>query len=130
MASTMVSLLIRPRTPTGTSLWATEKVFELLLDDSIISDVAKRKLAYRKARGLCDAGFRLHTPEGVKREYGKTYRIRIDQYRIVGFFDRYYRNFIAVDFFIKKIQKNDSRMAAIYQKVDAIREAGTWIRSE
>jgi mRNA-degrading endonuclease RelE of RelBE toxin-antitoxin system len=130
MPNIIVSPLIRPRTPTGTTLWVTDKVAELLLDDSSITDVTKRKLAYRKARGMCDAGFRLHMPDAVKREHGKTYRVRIDQYRIVGFFDQDYHNFIALDFFVKKTQRNDSRMTAIYQKVDAIREAGTWTKSK
>ncbi len=130
MPNMEVSLLIRPRTPAGTNLWATDKVAGLLLDDAIITDVIKRKLAYRKARGMCDAGFRLHMPDAVKRECGKTYRIRIDQYRIVGFFDQDYHNFVAFDFFVKKTRRNDSRMNAMYRKVDAIREAGTWIQSE
>ncbi len=130
MQNVIVSLLIRPRTPTGTILWATDKVAGLLLENSIITDVIKRQLAYRKARSMCDAGFRLHMPDAVKRECGKTYRVRIDQYRIAGFFDQDYHNFIALDCFAKKTQRNDSRMNAIYQKVDAIREAGTWTKSE
>ncbi len=33
-------------------------------------------------------------------------------------------------YLVKKTQRNDSRMTAIYQRVDAIREAGTWSKSE
>ena len=54
--------------------------------------------------------------------------LHIDQYRVVGFFDHGYSDFIALDWFIKKRQRNDSRMNAIYSKVDAIREAMSWIR--
>lgn len=127
MNKTEVVIFHAAETPIGTSLWISEKVFEFFTGDEI-SDVVKLEKMIRRIRFLCDANLRVHMPDTVKREYGKTYCIHLDQYRIVGFFDQSYRDFIAVDYFVKKTQKNDKRMNAIYKRVDQIREAGTWIK--
>ena len=42
-------------------------------------------------------------PEAVKRECGKTFGVHLNQMRLVGFFDDGYANFIAVDWFVKKV---------------------------
>ncbi len=69
-------------------------------------------------------------PETVKREYNKTFGIHVGQFRVVGFFDHGYQDFIAVDWFVKKTQQNDKRMNAIYEKVDRIRENEQWQKAE
>lgn len=123
-----VVILLRPGTPNGTTMWANRKVMSLFLERS--GDIGAPPLGRleEKARYFCDGNFKLFMPNAVKLEFGKTYGLHIDHYRIVGFFDHGYADFIALDWFIKKTQRNDRRMNAIYQKVDAIREARSWIR--
>lgn len=69
-------------------------------------------------------------PETVKREYNKTFGIHAGHFRIVGFFDHGYQDFIAIDWFVKKTQQNDKRMNAMYGKADRIREGGQWQKME
>lgn len=115
---------------TGTSVWASGRVLQLLDEDGDIRDAALRHMIVRKLLSFCEGNFRNFMPDAVKREYGKTFGVHLRQYRLVGFFDKGYSDFIALDFFQKKTQRNDRRMNAIYGKVDAIREAGTWVRAK
>ncbi len=128
MADIEVLLFLEATTAIGTNLWAAEKVIRLLSGAGEITDERLLGLYGRRLQQLCDANFRAYMPKMVKREYGKTYGIHLERYRLAGFFDRSYRDFIALECFVKKKQRNDSRMNALYQKVDAVREAGTWTR--
>ncbi len=128
MAAHEVLLLYAPDKPVGTSLWVSGEVFDLLVNGGLRDAVLQEKML-RRIRFLCDANLRVHMPDKVKKEYGKTYCIHLDHYRFVGFFDKSYRDFICLDFFIKKTQKNDSRMNAVYRRVDKIRETGTWSKA-
>jgi|GEM_PF-6794767 hypothetical protein len=128
MAAIEVMLYLEAGTPTGTNFWATEKIICLLSRVGEITTEKQLGLYGRKLQLLCDSNFRAYMPKIVKLEFGKTYGIHLDQYRLVGFFNQSYRDFIAVDYFIKKTQRNDARMNAIYRKVDGIREAKTWIK--
>lgn len=123
-----VLLLYASDKPVGTSLWVSESVFDLLVGGGL-RDAAQQEKMLRRIRFLCDSNLRLHMPDTVKKEYGKTYCIHLDQYRLVGFFDQSYRDFLCVEFFVKKTQKNDRRMNSVYRRVDRIREAGTWSRA-
>lgn len=69
-------------------------------------------------------------PDIIKRERGKIYCIHLDQFRIIGFFDQSYRDFIALEYFAKKTQKNDRRMNAAYKRVEQIREGRAWTKAE
>ncbi|MDR1613510.1 MAG: hypothetical protein LBT97_12125 [Planctomycetota bacterium] len=117
-----------PESPHGTIVWAAGKVLRLLDEDGDIRDAVLRDMLVSKLLSFCEGNFKNFMPDAVKREYGKTFGVHLRQYRLVGFFDRGYADFIALDFFMKKTQHNDRRMTAIYEKVDAIREAGTWTR--
>ena len=123
-----VIALIEPETEDGTALWANRKVISMFLEDSGGVDVPPPGRLEVKVRQFCNHNFRIYLPNTIKLEYGKTYGVHVDQYRIVGFFDEGYGSFIALDWFVKKTQKNDRRMNAIYQKVDEIREAKAWIK--
>lgn len=124
MPKVPVMIMLIPDKPIGTKLYASDRVMNW--PDSI-SDAVHRQKHLGKLQFFCDSNFRMFMPNIIKREFGKTYGIHLDQYRIVGFFDQSYDTFIAIDWFIKKTQRNDKRMNAIYEKVDAIREAGAWI---
>ncbi len=128
MAGIEIMLYLEAVTPTGMNLWATEKIVRLLSCVGEITDAKQLALYGRKLQLLCDSNFRAYMPKIVKLEYGKVYDIHLQQYRLVGFFGRSYRDFIALEYFVKKTQRNDSRMNAIYRRVDDIREAGTWTR--
>lgn len=128
MVKISVTILLKPKTADGTTLWANRNVALLFLERSGEIGVPPLGRLEQKAQYFCDANFKLLMPVAVKLEFGKTYGLRIDQYRIAGFFDDGYQNFIALDWFEKKKQRNDSRMNAIYEKVDAIREAKSWIK--
>ncbi len=128
MSAIPVKRIISPVKPNGTELWASEEVLSLLSGDAGGLDKAQRGLLVKRLQRYCGDGMRAFMPETVKRERNKTFGIHAGQFRIVGFFDRGYRDFIAIEWFVKKTQQNDRRMAAIYAKVDRIREAGTWIR--
>jgi hypothetical protein len=130
MANIDVMLHLEADTPAGTNLWATEGIIRLLSEVGEITDVRQIGLYVQKLQLLCNANFRIYMPKIVKLEFGKTYCIHLEQYRIVGFFDQSYRDFIAVDYFVKKRQRNDNRMNAVYQKVDGIREAKAWTRQK
>ena len=117
-----VSLFIEAATPTGTALWATEKVIDLVVGYGEVTDSTRCALYFRKLKAFCDANFRQYMPEIIKREFGKVYCIHIEHFRFVGFFDQSYRDFICLDYFVKKTQKNDKRMNAIYRRIDQIRE--------
>ncbi len=130
MPDVLVSLYTTPSEPTGTALWASLKVVKLFDDSKEIPDAKQRNILLRRLRIMCNGNLRVHMPDTVKREVGKTHCIHLDQYRIVGFFDASYRDFIAIDYFVKKKQRNDRRMTAIYEKVEQIREAGTWQKVE
>lgn len=129
MAGVEVILLYAPDKPVGTSLWVSEGVFDLLVGGGL-RDAVQREKMLRRLRFLCDANLRVHMPDKIKKEYGKTYCIHLDQYRFAGFFDRSYHDFICLEFFVKKTQRNDSRMNAVYRRVDRIRESGTWSKAE
>jgi hypothetical protein len=124
------SLFIEAATPTGTNLWATEKVVDLIIGEGEVSDNERAALYFRKLRSFCDANFRQYMPNIIKREYGKVYCIHLDHFRLVGFFDESYGDFICLDYFAKKIQKNDMRMNATYRRVDQARENKSWTKSE
>ncbi len=126
MSDILVSLYLIPSESVGTSLWASLKVVKLFDDSREISDAKQRNILLRRLRVLCNGNLRVHMPDTVKREVGKVYCIHLEQYRIIGFFDASYRDFIAIDYFVKKKQRNDKRMTAIYEKVEQIREAGQW----
>jgi hypothetical protein len=126
MPNILVSLYFFPDEPIGTALWASLKVVKLFDDAKEISDSRQRNMLLHRLRILCNGNLRVHMPDTVKREAGKVYCIHLEQYRIVGFFDASYRDFIAVDYFVKKKQRNDKRMTTIYEKAEQIREAGTW----
>lgn len=119
-----------PESLTGTSVWASLRVLRLLDEDGDIRDATLRDMIVGKLLSFCEGNFRNFMPDAVKREYGKTFGVHLRQYRLVGFFDSGYSDFIALDFFQKKTQRNDRRMNAIYEKVDAIREAGTWVKAK
>ncbi len=123
-----VTVLLEPKTADGTIFWANHKVVSLFLERSGEIGVPPLGRLEQKAQYFCDANFKLLMPVAVKLEFGKTYGVHIDYYRIAGFFDGGHQNFIALDWFVKKTQRNDRRMNAIYEKVDAIREAKLWIR--
>ncbi len=118
-----------PESPAGTSVWASARVLRLLDEDGEIRDEVARHMLVGKLLSFCEGNFRNFMPDAVKRECGKTFGVHLRQYRLVGFFDKGYSDFIALDFFQKKTQRNDRRMNAVYEKVDAIREAGTWVRA-
>jgi hypothetical protein len=123
-----VIALIEPDTGSGTTLWANRKVISMFLEDSGGIDVPPPGRLEVKIRQFCNHGFQIYLPNTIKLEYGKTYGVHVGQYRVVGFFDRGYDNFVALDWFVKKTQRNDRRMNAIYRKVDEIRETQAWIR--
>ncbi len=125
-----VWLFIEADGPTGTNVWASEKVIDLVNGEGEVTDEARLGLFARKLQGFCDANFRQYMPDIVKREFGKIYCVHLDQFRIIGFFDQSYRDFIALDYFAKKTQKNDQRMNAAYKRVDRIREGRTWTRAK
>lgn len=127
MGKIIVIPMFFPRSPEGTILWASEAVFEWLHGMRNTND----RLRYEvKLQFFCDSNFRMFMPDTIKRELGKTYAIHIGQYRVVGFFDQSYRDFISVECFAKKKQRNDRVMNAIYEKVDSIREGRLWIRQK
>lgn len=128
MEKTPVIDLIKPETDDGTTLWASRKVITMFLEDSGGIGVPPPGRLEVKVRQYCNNNFRLYLPNVIKLEHGKTYGVHVGQYRIAGFFDEGYDTFIAIDWFVKKKQKNDSRMSAIYEKVDEIREAKSWIK--
>jgi hypothetical protein len=128
MDAVSVALLIAPGKPGGTMLWASEKVLSLVSGDTGGLDKTQRGLLRKRLQRYCDDGMRVFMPETVKREHGKTFGIHVGHFRIVGFFDRGYQDFIAIDWFVKKTQQNDKRMNAIYEKTDRIRESGQWHR--
>lgn len=123
-----VTVLLCPKTADGTTLWANRRVASLFLERSGAIGVPPLGRLEEKAQYFCDANFKLLMPVAVKLEFGKTYGLHIDHYRIVGFFDEGHANFIALDWFVKKTQRNDRRMNALYEKVDAIREAKSWVK--
>ncbi|MCC8165258.1 MAG: hypothetical protein LIQ31_03690 [Planctomycetes bacterium] len=129
MEKQTVIALIKPDTEDGTTLWANQKVISMFLEDSYGIDVPPPGRLEVKVRQFCNYNFRLYLPNTIKLEYGKTHGVHVSQYRIVGFFDNGYSNFIALDWFVKKTQRNDRRMNAIYKKVDDIREAKAWIKA-
>ncbi len=112
----------------GTTIWASEKVIGLIHGNDAGLDPVQWERLKGKLQSFCDANLKVFMPEAVKRECGKSFGVHVGQFRIAGFFDEGYRTFIAIDWFIKKTQRNDRRMNAIYKKVDSIREAGSWIR--
>jgi hypothetical protein len=120
MDKVAVALFITPESSTGTTVWASAKVAAVFKDSSDVN-IITRKLA-----SFCEGGFRNFLPDSIKRECGKTFAVHLRQHRMVGFFNEGYTEFIALDCFAKKIQKNDSRMNAIYAKVESIREAESW----
>lgn len=130
MKKVVVALMLEPDTQSGTMLWVNDKVADMFL--KLSGEVGAPPLGRleEKMRYFCNANLRLFMPNAVKLEYGKTYGIHIDQYRIVGFFDKRYESFVALDWFVKKTQRNDRRMNVIYRKVDEIRETGAWIKDE
>lgn len=130
MPDIQVSLFIKAGTPDGTNLWATEKVIDLVAGFGEITDTERVSLYFRKLVEFCNANFRQYMPDIIKREHGKVYCIHLDYFRIVGFFDQSYRDFIAVDYFQKKKQRNDRRMNAIYKRAEQARENTSWRKSE
>lgn len=114
--------------PEGTTIWASEKVIGLIHGNAGGLDAVLWGKFKAKLQSFCDANLKLFMPDAVKREYGKTFGVHVGQFRIVGFFGDGYKTFLAMDWFVKKTQRNDSRMNAIYRKVDSIREAGAWIK--
>lgn len=130
MSPIQVIVAMRPQKPDGTTLWASEKVMTLLLGVGGAIDRTLQDRTIRKLRHFCDGNFKVFLPESIKREFGKTFGIHLNQIRLVGFFDGDYGNFIAVDWFIKKTQQNDRRMNAIYEKVDRIREMEQWQKAK
>lgn len=128
MAKIKTWLLIEAEEPAGTNLWASEKVIDLLNGGGEVTDEERLGLFARKLQSFCDANFRQYMPDIIKREFGKVYCIHLDQFRIAGFFDQSYRDFIAVDCFAKKTQKNDRRMNAAYKRADQIREEQAWTK--
>ena len=130
MADMKVSLFIKTETPEGTNLWASEKVIDFIVGEREVTDSERLSLYFRKLRSFCDANFRQYMPDIIKREFGKVYCIHIDHFRFIGFFDQSYRDFICLDYFIKKTQKNDKRMNATYQRIDQIRESKSWTKNK
>ncbi|MDR1536158.1 MAG: hypothetical protein LBU64_13900 [Planctomycetota bacterium] len=130
MASLPVVAIIRPVRPGGTTLWASAKVMRLLAKGDGLIDQLQRDKSIRKLQHFCDGNFKLFMPAAVKREYGKTFGVHLNQIRLAGFFADGHADFIAMDWFIKKTQRNDGRMNLVYAKVDGIREAGQWRRVE
>ncbi len=126
MPLVQVTIALRPRKPEGTTLWTSEKVMEFILGVDGVIDRSLQDRAIRKLQHFCDGNFKVFLPETVKREFGKTFAVHLGQIRLVGFFAGGYGDFIALDWFVKKIQQNDKRMKAMYEKVDGIREAGQW----
>jgi hypothetical protein len=116
--------------PEGTTIWASEKVIGLIHGNDGGLDATQWGRFKSKLQSFCDANFKLFMPEIIKRECGKTFGVHVGHFRIAGFFDNGYADFIALDWFVKKAQRNDKRMNALYQKVDSIREAGSWIKIE
>ena len=114
----------------GTNIWASEKVIGLIHGNDGDLDVIQWGRFKCKLQSFCDANLNTFMPDVVKREYGKTFGIHIGQFRIVGFFAEGYRSFIAIDWFVKKVQRNDRRMNAIYEKTDSIRESKAWTKIE
>ncbi len=127
MEKIVVMPMLFPNSPEGTTLWAGEAVLAWLRG---MRNADERRRYAGKLQFYCDSNFRLFMPDIVKRECGKTYGIHIGQFRLAGFFDQSYQDFIAIQWFAKKKQRNDQRMNDIYEKVDAIREAGLWTRQE
>lgn len=127
MGKIIVMPMLFPNSPEGTTLWASEDVFAWL---HRMRNADERRRYEGKLQFFCDSNFRLFMPDIIKREHGKTYGIHVGQFRIAGFFDQSYRDFIAIESFVKKKQRNDRLMNAIYEKVDSIREGGLWIRQK
>ena len=130
MSSMPVVIAMHSQKPDGTTLWASEKVMELILGIDGVIDRTQQNRAIRKLHHFCDGNFRTFMPEIVKREFNKTFGIHLNQIRLIGFFDNGYDNFIAIDWFVKKTQQNDKRMNAIYEKVDMVRETGQWQKAK
>jgi delta 1-pyrroline-5-carboxylate dehydrogenase len=120
MEKVRVALFLSPKSPTGTAVWASAKVAEAF------TGASDKAVIIRKLASFSEGGLQTFMPDAVKRECGKTFGIHLRQYRLAGFFSRGYAEFIALDCFVKKTQRNDSRMTAIYEKIEAIREAETW----
>lgn len=115
-----MALFIAPHAKTGTAVWASARIAAIFRYAQDV-DAITRKLA-----SFCEGNFQNFMPEAVKRECGKTFGVHLRQYRLAGFFNQGYADFIAIDGFIKKTQRNDNRMQRIYEKVESIREAGAW----
>ena len=130
MADLKVSLFIEAETPMGTNFWATEKVIDLVVGYGEVTDSERLALYFRKLQGLCYANFRQYMPDIIKREYGKVYCIHMDHFRLAGFFDQSYRDFVCLDYLVKKTQKNDRRMNATYRRIDQIRENKAWTKND
>ncbi len=123
-----VLLAMPSNKPEGTAIWASEKALGLIHGNDGDLDPAQWGRLKNKLQFFCDAGLKVFMPDAVKRECGKTFGIHIGQFRIVGFFDDGYKVFIALDWFVKKTQRNNLRMSAVYEKVDSIREANSWTK--
>ncbi len=130
MTDIEVSLFIEAESSTGTNLWATERVVDLIVGDGEVTDAEKLSLYFRKLGNFCEANFRQYMPDIIKREYGKVYCIHLEHFRLVGFFDESYRDFICLDYFVKKTQKNDKRMNSTYKRIDQIRESKAWTKKQ
>ncbi len=130
MPDVTVTLFIKAETPAGTNLWATEEIIDLVTGFGEVTDTERASLYFRKLVELCNANFRQYMPDIIKREYGKIYCIHLDYFRIIGFFDQSYQDFIAVEYFQKKKQKNDRRMNSIYKRVEQTRESASWTKNE
>jgi hypothetical protein len=114
----------------STALWASAKAMRLLAKGDGIIDPFQQDRAIRKLQHFCDGNFKLFMPAAVKREYGETFGVHLNQIRLAGFFAGGHADFIAIGWFIKTAQRNDRRMNMIYEKVDGIREAGHWRKVE
>ncbi len=120
MENIQVALFIKPYAKTGTTIWASGKIAALFRDAQEVNAIT------RKLASFCEGNFQNFMPEAVKRECGKTFGIHLRQHRLAGFFNQGHSEFIAIDGFIKKTQRNDSRMQAIYEKVELVRENAKW----
>lgn len=108
MPNAKVSLFIEAATPTGTNLWATEKVIDFVIGYGEVTDGERLALYFRKLRSFCDANFRQYMPEIIKREYGKVYCIHIEHFRFIGFFGQSYRDFICLDYLPGLFRQEDA----------------------
>lgn len=108
--------------------YATLKVFKFI--NGLKPKIRNKKDINLYARTLAKyVNDGLHSTTNFRLEDKKVYRLElIESTRIIGFFDG--NDFIAVDWYEKKKQKNDQRMNSAIAKANLIAENKTWKKGD